>query len=513
MKKHVVKKMLSLLLATSMLAFQPVAIQAETAEEEPIVLAGYRDAGRGSTDPYYVNANLFVWEPLIGESDEGEAEPRLATSWEMSEDAKEWTFHLKEGVVFSDGYPFDADAVLLNFERYRNMGVVPSVFFAFDIDALYPGLQSVEKIDQYTVKLTFENPVPTLPNTINNYGSCMFSPDCYDPETGEFKEYCVGTGPFVVTDHVPEETLTLGRNELYYGEPAKAESIQIRMIPDHETRVAALRSGEVMGLYDNNTVQPQAAKELDDEDGFTASSKISDTILYVNLNNRVFPFNDVRMRQAVSMIIDRDVILDKIYCGFGETTINLLSPLSSYYKDITPEYDPEKAKELAAEVLNGETPTVRFIVSPTYETDSQLIGSWLEELGMKVDIQIMESAAVREMILAEDYEISMEFKGMNNLEPETMLRAFMHTEGSVNKDLANYGYHNEEVDEKLEQLNTTYNVDERVKLYDELQEIGAEELPIIPLIARPNIVVHSDEITGYDAMYSGATLPETCWAE
>ena len=113
-----------------------------TDQNDQIVIAGYRDPGRGTKDPYYTNVNLYVWEPLIGETDQGEPEPRLATSWDRNEDATVWTFHLREGVQFSDGVPFNADAVLKNFERYRNMGVVSSTFFAFCLSRLV--LEEVE---------------------------------------------------------------------------------------------------------------------------------------------------------------------------------------------------------------------------------------------------------------------------------------------------------------------------------------------------------------------------------
>lgn len=478
-----------------------------------IVLAGSRDPGRGTKDPYYTNVNLYVWEPLVGENDKGELEPRLATSWEMSEDGKVWTFHLRENVLFSDGAAFNADAVLLNFQRYKNLGVVSSSFFAFDINTFYPGLISVDKIDDYTVKLSFENPIPTLPYTIINFGSGMYSPDCFDSQTGEFKEFCVGTGPFVLKEHVPDQYIVLERNEKYYGEAAKAKRIKIRMIPDHETRVAALRSGEIMGVYDNNAILPQSAKELEQSGDFNASSSISANIQYLNINNRNFPFNDVRMRQAMSMIINRDTLLKDIYKGYGETTINVLSPLSVFYKEIDPVYDPEKAKSLAAEVLQGQTPTVTLLTASTYKTDAELISSWLGELGLKVEIQVLDSAAVSDAVKKTQFDLSIGFKGMNNADPETMLRGFLHTEGFMNNGFAMSGYHNEEVDALLDKLKTTYKEDERVKLYDQLQEIAAEELPVIPYIGVANIVVSSDKITGYDAQFTGVDLPKTGWAK
>ena len=93
------------------------------------------------------------------------------------------------------------------------------------------------------------------------------------------------------------------------------------------------------------------------------------------------------------MIIDRDTLLNDIYCGYGKTTVNVLSPMSVFYQDIQPEYNPEAAKALAAEVLQGQTPTVRLLTASTYKTDAELISYWLGA-GLNVQIQVLDSAAV-----------------------------------------------------------------------------------------------------------------------
>lgn len=127
--------------------------------DDEIVLAGYRNVAPGVDDAYYCSVILYVWEPLITMDAAGQPVAKLAKSWEMSDDAKTWTFHLQEGVKFHDGEAFNADSVLYNFDRMRSE-VKPSGFYSLNIDSFYPNLDQVTKVDDYTVQLTFTEASP-----------------------------------------------------------------------------------------------------------------------------------------------------------------------------------------------------------------------------------------------------------------------------------------------------------------------------------------------------------------
>ena len=114
-----------------------------------IVLAGYRNLAPGEKDGYYCSKILYVWEPLITQDDNATPVPCLAESWKMSEDGKQWTFYLRQGVKFHDGSDFNADAVIANFDRMK-LGVKKSSFYPLDIDSHYPNLEKYEKVDEYT---------------------------------------------------------------------------------------------------------------------------------------------------------------------------------------------------------------------------------------------------------------------------------------------------------------------------------------------------------------------------
>ncbi len=478
-------------------------------QDTPIVIASYRDVGRGNEDPYWTNLNLYVWEPLIGENNAGEIIPMLATSWEKSEDAKKWSFVLREGVEFSDGTKFNADVVLKNFERWKKISPASSTFFSLDINKTYPGLLEINKTGDYSFELVFENPIPTLPYTMLNWGSAMVSPTCFDEQTGIFNKYVVGTGQFKLIEHVPEQYTMLERYDNYWGEKAKAKYIKVRMIPDHDTRVAALRSGEIQAVYDNRAIQPLACKELEKE-GFNISSQISANIHYLMLNCNKFPFNDVRMRQAVSLAVDRETLLDDLYGGYGQISSNVLSPFSVFYVETPHKRDLEKAKSLVNEVLGGKKLEISLISRDQYKLDAQLIVANLQEIGIDAKIEIMEWPAQKKRTQAGEFDIAMSFKGMNNADPATMFKMFMHKDGFINKG---YGmlFYDEECNNLVDELAQTFDIEKRKELYLKLQQISAEKVPIVTLFGVDTTVASSPDISGYDAKWTGVTLYNVKW--
>ncbi len=264
-----------------------------------IVLAGTRNIAPGKEDAYYCSSILMVWEPLLTKDSTGAPIPKLATSYQANEDFTEWTFKLKEGVKFHDGSVFNADAVLANFDRMK-LGKRGSSYYSMDITRTYPGLKDVVKVDDYTVKLTFENSLPTLDFAMTDFGSPIYAPSCL-AEDGSFKDMAIGTGPFKMVENKKDEYAVVERFDDYYGEKAQAKTVKVRVIPDPDTRYSALKSGEVMGVLDLGAIQPVMAKELIKDEQFGLSAAPNTITHYIIVNGTKAPFDDVRMRQAVKI--------------------------------------------------------------------------------------------------------------------------------------------------------------------------------------------------------------------
>lgn len=478
-----------------------------------IVLGDYRNIAPGVEDAYYCSVILYVWEPLITMDQSGQPAAKLAKSWEMSDDAKSWTFHLEEGVTFHDGEAFNADAVIYNFNRMRS-GVKTSGFYNLNIDSYYPNLDQVNKVDDYTVELTFTEPAPSLLYTMTNFGSAMYSPSCFDEEYN-FTGIAQGTGPFMIAENVKDEYVLLERNDAYWGELAKAKSIRIMTIPDVDTRFSAMKSEEILGVIDLNAITPALATELVKDDNFAITQTNSTMIYFLCLNGTKAPFDDVRMRQAVSMAIDRSAIIDNIYLGFGSPTTNILNYSTPFYKEFDVTYDLEQAKALAAEVLGDTRVEVVYLIqegSDEQKAEAEMISAVLSEIGIDCTIETYDWATMKEMMKSGDYGIARGQQGLSNMEALTIFKRFMASNGDQNVNYS-LGVNDAHVDELIKQADGETDMSKRQEIYDELQAISVDTQPVVPIYNGETLMVYNRKLAGYEAQIYGLDLPEIHWAE
>lgn len=488
------------------------------ANEAEIVLAAPRDIVPGKEDFFFATSMVRVWESLVAVDENWSPVPALAESWKRSADAKIWDFTLRKGVVFHDGTPFNADAVMKNFERYKAVNPGKSQFYSFTIERFYPGFLSIEKTGDYGIRMSFKDSIPTLPFFMSGFGSAMMSPACFNPATGEFTAMASGTGPFRIVEQVSNQYSVLERFEGYWGEKAKAKRIRIRAIPDGNTRFSALKSEEIMGVLDIGAIQPNLAKQLIKDSRFADSVAKSSIIHYISPNGTKFPFNDVRMRQAVSLIIDRKIIAEQFYSGYAVPAAHILNYASPFYKDMKPEHDPEKAIALAKEVMGGKRVRMDLVVpapfalSYPYKEQAEYLQSVVSKLGVDLDIKLLEWGAFREAQQKGDYGLGMQIQGLPSGEPYSIFSSFMKSESGQNKSYS-LGYENPRVDALIDKAGTLTDMAERAKVYTELQEIAAIEFPIIPVVNDATAVVYNTKLKGYTAKIYGVTVDAIEWAK
>ncbi|HBW35193.1 ABC transporter substrate-binding protein [Desulfosporosinus sp. BICA1-9] len=478
-----------------------------------IVLGGYRNLAPGEKDGYYCSSILYVWEPLVKQDDKASPVPGLAESWEISEDGKEWTFQLRKGVQFHDGEGFNADAVVANFDRMK-LGVKKSSFYPLDINSNYPGLKEYSKVDDYTFKLIFKNPSPTQIYNMVNFGSAMYSPKCFDKE-GNFNGIAQGTGPFKVVENVKDQYVLLERNDHYYGEKAKAKSIRVKVIPDADTRFSALKSAEIMGVLDLKAIPASLAVELKKDPDFALTTNKSTMIRFLGVNGTKFPFNDLRMRQAVSLALNRQSIVTDLYCGFGSPTTNILNYSTPFYKEIPVKENLEKAKALVKAVLGDKRCEIVYLINgseSTQKPEAELIAAWLSEIGLDVKIQPLEYATMKEEMKSGNHNLVRLQQGLSNSEPFTIFNRFMLTSGDHNKNYS-LGYNNSEVEKLMKEAAATLDMEKRKEIYNQIQQISSEDFPVIPLFNDVTLMAYSTKLTGYEAKLYGLELPNVAWAE
>ena len=513
------KKILGLFLLLAALLSFGCSKQEETQNKidvqnkNTVTLAAYRHLAPGNKDAYYCSKILGVWEPLITRDENGLPAPCLAEKWEMQDEGRIWIFQLRKNVYFQNGTKFNADSVIANFDRMKK-GLKRSNFYSLSLPLYYPSLSSYEKLDDYTVRLIFKEPNINELYKMTDFGSPVFAPECFDDD-GNFKEIAIGTGPYKIIENALNKYVVLKRNDNYWGEKGKIKDFIVRNIPNTDTRYAALKSGEIDGVLDLNAIPPFLADEIKKDARFAVASNKSTMIRYLALNNSRFPFNDIRMRQAVSLAIDRKNLVDALYMGYAEPTMNVLNYTSPGYKEFPLAYDLEKAKRLAHEVLGDKRCDITYCINgaePLQKGEAELIAYWLQKIGLDVHIQSLEYATRAKMLRKGDYDIARLQKGLANGDPYEVLNSFLMPTGSIYMS-SHTGYQNEELQRLMQQVKHTVDEKERQQIFDRVQEIAVEEEPLVALFNDMNIVAYNKHLKNYKPLIYGVDLSKVELAE
>ncbi len=249
--------------------------------------------------------NMNVYEPLIYLASDYTLKPGLAERWELQPDGATWRFFLRRGVLWHDGQPFTADDVMWSWGVRQVKGQ------SLTTVAATLGAESVKKVDDFTVDFTPTRPNLRIPEQIVHPSGSIVRPGA----NHDSPPY-VGTGPFKVVSYTPKQNAVFERNDAYWGEKPKVKRLSVQFLPDAQTRLEALRSGQVDFAFD---VPPEAAKPLESDGRFRVSrSKPGRTHqIYVNKSEaRVTAEKPVR--EAISLALDRKAYVDVVFDGNAE---------------------------------------------------------------------------------------------------------------------------------------------------------------------------------------------------
>jgi peptide/nickel transport system substrate-binding protein len=306
-----------------------------------------------------------------------EPEPGLAESWEANDDGTVWTFKIREGVVFHDGEPLDAEAVCFNFDRWYNFEgplqnpgatyywqVVFGGFATFNEDSGAPEdslYKSCMAMDESTVMLTLTKPSATFIPALSQQAFSIASPkalqefnadegttdaDGVFSPTGTFAtEHPIGTGPFEFVSWTRNDRIVLKRNESYWGDKAKLDELIIRPISDNAARLQALQTGEIQG-YD--LVEPQDIETIEGDTSLQIIDRPAFNVAYVGFNIAKAPTDNLEVRKAIAHGLDRQAVVDNFYSGRAVVATQFMPPeVVGYADDVTTyAYDPEMAKQI-----------------------------------------------------------------------------------------------------------------------------------------------------------------------
>lgn len=281
----------------------------------------------------------LIYDNLFYQNPEGKLEPRLATHSEVSKDGLTYTIHLRKGVKFSDGTPFDAKALKLTLDRALDpkMRVPLRVLIAM--------IKEAKIVDDHTVQLELKHPfaplVPTLSHTIFN----PISPAAITKYGEGVRENPVGAGPYILKEWVKGDRIVMVRNDNYYGPKPSVAQLTFKIVPDDVTREAMFRAGQIDVCY---KPLPSNVAALKADPKNRVDMPLGARTIFMGLNYKKGVTKDKLVRQAFNYAVDKKAIVKKI---LFDTAIPMEGPLSpivfGYHKMAHQyEYNPEKAKEL-----------------------------------------------------------------------------------------------------------------------------------------------------------------------
>ena len=325
-----------------------------------------------------------VYETLVKIDQDGKVVPMLATRWDVSADRTQYTFHLRQGVTFSDGRPFTADDVVASFDRVRTAWV-NAIKGKMDV------VERTEKVDAHTVRVTLSRPSNSwLYNLGTSVGAIFPAKIDFD-----LKTQAVGTGPYVVTSVRPGDRIVLtGRND-WWGGPAPLRTVTVRYLTDPTAAVNALRAGDVDMLF--NSATGDQVRQLQKDPRLQVVEGTSTGEVLLSFNNRVPPFDDVRVRRAFAYAIDRKAVMDTASAGFGTLVAAMVTPQDPFFEDLTGvfPFDPARARALLKEAGQQHLHVTFDVPNLAYATTAaELIVSQLADVGVTATITTDEFPAV-----------------------------------------------------------------------------------------------------------------------
>lgn len=348
----------------------------------------------------------MVMDGLFGFDDNMKIIPLLATGYTANDTATVYTITLRKGVTFSDGEPWNADAAIANFHRWmdKSLGLKRTTF-------LSGVLQSADKVDDYTVRVTLNKPFGAFINNLAHPATLIVSPKTIAQGSAAAAKNPIGTGQYKFVEWVPGDHLTVSLNKDWWGyDPAKTDnkplaakdagfkSVTFKPVTEDASRVAMVQSGDAQLIW---PVPTESLQSLEGDSKVSANKAESIIVRYLVMNTQKPALKDLRVRQAISYAIDKDAYVKVVKNGLASVATSVIGPSVQFYKGNEPlKYDPEKAKALLKEAgyPNGLTLKLMYASTTANQKQGEFFKQQLAQVGINVELQSLESAILNQKV-------------------------------------------------------------------------------------------------------------------
>jgi peptide/nickel transport system substrate-binding protein len=422
--------------------------------------------------------------------------PALAEEFPTaSPDGKEWTIKLRRGLKFSDGTPFNAEVVKYSIDRAFNIKAFGSWLVSDYVD-------SIEIVDDYTVKFILKDSYAFFPSLVAAIPYCPVNPNTYekDKEMGDDVNRLASIGPYKIEKVIRGQELVLTRNPTYYGEPAKTDKIIFRYYNDPTTLRLAIEKGEIDIAW--KSLNPTDLISLRSKGNLNIIESESTFIKYFGFTCNRPPFNEKKLRQAIAYAVNRAPIVDKVFKGLVNPLYSMVPVgLWSHKDSFNDTPDLAKSRELVESLgYSSEKPfSFELWYTPTQygavEPDlALLVKQQLEDTGViKVDLKSAEYGTFKGNFESGSMDAFLRAWYPDYMDPEDYTTVFALTGAD---EVMGIFYSNPRMDELVIKGQTTVDKNVREKTYEEMQDYWAEEVPTVPLVQTRMFLVTRSNIHG-----------------
>lgn len=500
----------------------PRAARPETRQEGgTLTLVGAEPA---TLDPHLVtdfdSATYIVeiFSGLVSLNPDLEIVPDLAKSWDVDDTGTVYTFHLREDAQFHDGKPVTAEDFKWSFERALNpaIGSTVSSLYLNDIVGAMDKLEGqadevegIRVIDDYTLEITIDAPKAYFLAKLTYPTGFVLDRENVESGGRTWTDRPNGTGPFRLREHRLGEEIVLASNPFYYGEPKPAVE-EVHFL---------LAGGSAMIMYESGDIDATPVGLADIERILDPTDPLHEELtvvaptlstFYVGLNNKIPPFDDPKVRQALNYAIDKEVLANVVLRRTRVPAEGILPPKMPGYNpelDVY-DFDVERAKELIAESRYGSVENLPDITLTTSGAGAEpglvataVIGMLEQNLGIEVSVELVESAVFLSEVGEGNYQMFVLGWSADYPDPQDFLDILFHSKSGNN----HVNYSNPEVDRLLEEARLEQDHDRRMEMYREIERMIVEDAPWIPLFHNAEYWLTKPYVKGM--VYPPAVVP------
>ena len=417
--------------------------------------------------------------------------PQLATGWEWGEDGRALTLKLREGVVFHDGEPLDAEAVRFNLERYRT---TPGSRRAAELRPV----QSVEAVDPMTVRLRMAQPYAPLLGVLSDRAGMMLSPKALQAAGANAGESPVCSGPFRLARRVPQDRIVLERFDRYWNaREIRLQQVTYLPVPAPNVRLANLRAG---GLDLMERVAPTDLRDARAQRNLRVADSVALGYYTMSINTAAGPkaqgpLGDPKVREALEASIDRQALNEVVFDGAFVASNQPQAPGTTYHNPDrpVPPRDVARAKRLLAEAgVPRPSFTLLTVNTPVDQQVAEVIQAMVAEAGFDIRVQTLEAGAMTAQTQRGDYEAAIAIWS-GRADPDANISIWLQCDGFLD-----WGkYCNPRLDEALAQARQRTEAKERQPLYRQASAIYLDERPHLFLYHYKLFWAMSDKVTGF----------------